>query len=271
MNLFFAIALLAMGQPTKPDVALIDSSEEIRVLPVPRTPESGTVNLKVSSPENGQVLSDNPVWIQFRIESYPLGTSSQFERADEIPTTNLGQTIHLIVDNHPYIAINEPAIDPFNEEGFYYDTAYKIELPFNLKEGMHTIRMFPARSFGESLKGENCFFAFPFYVGQKKSEPNLELNRPYLTYNEPSEQMAWTVGRPVFLDFFIRNCELSRDGYKVRLTIDKKISRLLTSWQPYYIYGLKEGKHQIRLELLDPHGSVIPGIYNNVERSIEVH
>lgn len=267
MNVLFAIALLAMGHPTKPDTALIDQSDEIRVLPVPRTPESNTVVLAVSTPEKGQTLVANPVWIQFRIDGYALGASSQFERADEVPISNLGQTIHVIIDNNPYIAVNEPAIDPFNEEGFYYDTSYKIELPYDLKEGMHTLRMFPARSFGESLKGENSFFAIPFYLGRKTYQADLDLNRPYLTYNEPSDQMPWTDQQPVFLDFCIRNCELTRDGYKVRLTIDQKISRLLTSWQPYYIYGLKRGKHSIRLELLDPKGALVPGIYNDVERS----
>jgi hypothetical protein len=71
------------------------------------------------------------------------------------------------------------------------------------------------------------------------------------------------------LDFLISNCELTPDGYKVRLTIDGNVHRTLTSWQPYYIYGLSKGKHTIRLELLNKEEKV-PGSFNDVTRTIYV-
>jgi hypothetical protein len=91
-----------------------------------------------------------------------------------------------------------------------------------------------------------------------------------LTYNEPSDNMPLTEGQPILLDFFISNCELTKDGYKVRLSIDGKGTRTLTSWQPYYIYGLKRGRHKVKLELLDPDDKVVPGTFNRVERTINV-
>ena len=59
--------------------------------------------------------------------------------------------------------------------------------------------------------------------------------------------MDLTESQPVLLDFFISNCELTSDGYKVRLIVDGDAIRTLTSWQPYYIYGLKKGP--IRFDL----------------------
>jgi hypothetical protein len=71
----------------------------------------------------------------------------------------------------------------------------------------------------------------------------------------------------VLLDFYITNCQLSKDGYKVRLTIDGSDQRILTNWVPYYLYGLSKGKHRIKLELLDEKNKVVPGAYATVERT----
>lgn len=246
------------------------SSEEIRILPVARTPESGTVALRTALPSMGKVEKGNPIWVQFRIDGYALGAASQFPRADEVVQTKLGQTVHVIVDDLPYFAVNEPAIDPFSEQGWYYDTSYKFEIPYTLSEGVHTLRLFPARSFGESLKGENTFDVTYFYVKSKTGKIGTDLSKPYLTYNEPSDQLPLVEDKPVLLDFYLTNCELSADGYKVRVILDEKIERLLTSWQPYYIYGLKKGKHTIHLELLDGQGKRVPGSFNDVVRTITV-
>src|SRR3989344_4006522 len=240
-----------------------EGKETIQVLPVPRTPESKTVLLAIAFPESQEVVPKNPVWVQFRLDGYPLGAGSQFDRADEVVVSSMGQTVHVIVDNQPYFPVEQPAIDPFNEEGSYYDTSYKFRLLDSLSEGLHTIRMFPARSFGESLKGENTFYAVSFYVGEVKDRPVLDLHTPYLTYNEPGDQIPLSEGRPILLDFYLRHCELTPDGYKVRLTIDRKIKRNLTSWQPYYIYGLRKGRHTIRLELIDAKGKKVPGLFND--------
>ena len=256
--LFFAFALNG------------ENNDEIRVQPVSRTPEADTIAVVVSVPKSGTVLKGNRVWIQTRVDGFPLGTDSQFDRRDELVNTKMGQTLHVVVDNEPYFPINEPALDPFNEEGYYYDTNYKFQIPQKLEDGEHTVRVFPARSFGESLKGERTFFVTTFYVNSKSEPKKYDLSKPYLTYNEPSDRIAFVENKPVLLDFYISNCELSSDGYKVRLTIDGKVIRNLTSWQPYYIYGLKKGRHTVLLELLDPTDKLVKGPFSKAERTITV-
>lgn len=270
MILFAAATFLAMASPIQSNLAQMEPSGQIRVMPVPRTPESNTVMLAISSPKNGEVKVRNPVWVQFRLDGYPLGAGSQFDRENEIGVSKMGQTVHVIIDDNPYFPVDEPAIDPFNEDGYFYDTRYKFEIPYTLKHGVHTIRMFPARSYGESLKGDNTFQFAYFYVGNRDDGPNFDENQPFLTYNEPSDQIPLTEDRPVLLDFYLRNCELSNDGYKVILTVDGKSKRTLTAWQPYYIYGLKKGKHTIHLQLVNARGQVVKGPFNDVERTIQV-
>lgn len=267
----FVSALLGMSMPAVQSLAGKPGEEQIRVLPVARTPEPFTVSLAIAVPKDGQSVEKNPVWVQFRIDGYSLGSASSFDREDEIAVSKMGQTVHLVVDNRPYFAVNEPAIDPFSEDGFYYDMSYKFELPFRLDSGMHTIRAFPARSFGESLKGEKTFYAMTFYLGSDEENSSVDLSKPYITYNEPSDQLYLTKDKPVLLDFYVTNTELSADGYKVLLTIDGREKRTLTSWQPYYIYGLKKGKHTVRLELVNPQGAVVSGPFNVAERTITVH
>ena len=263
MNVLIASLMLAVA------VAKVPETNLVTVRGVSRTPEPDTALLVIAIPKGGEVLG-TPVWVQFRIDGYSLGTSSQFERASEIAGTEMGQTVHVVIDNHPYFPVNAEPIAPFEEGGFYYQMSYKFEIPFRLKEGMHTIRMFPARSFGESLKGERTFAAMNFFVDSRKENPNIDLSQPYLTYNEPSAQMDYVEGKPILLDFYLTNVELSPDGYKVRLTIDGKVNRMLTSWQPFYLSGLKAGSHKIRLELLDGQNKLVPGFFNDVTQSITV-
>lgn len=272
MSFFLCAAILAsLAQPVQANKSISEKKEEVRVLAVARTPESNTTLIKIAQPEVGYVTKGNPVWIQVRVDGFSLGTDSPFERADEIASSKMGQTVHVVIDNFPYFAINEPAINPFNEEGYFYNTAYKFEVPFSLKEGVHTLAVFPARSFGESLKGEGNFQSSYFYVGSKKGTPVIDLSKPYLIYNEPSDNFYLTTDQPVLLDFYLNNCELTPDGYKVQLMIDGKIHRTLTSWQPYYIYGLTRGKHTIRLQLINEKDKKSSAPAMDVERTIEVH
>ena len=107
---------------------------------------------------------------------------------------------------------------------------------------------------------------------KEKENPNIDLSQPYLTYNAPQGEYPYNSKRPqpILLDFYITNCELSKDGYKVRLTIDNDVKRNLISWQPYYIYGLAPGTHKIRLELLDPQNSKVSGQFNDVQRTFTI-
>ncbi len=244
--------------------------KEVRVVPVDPTPEPEHVTTKILFPQNGEIKSSQPIKGQIRVDGYSLGTDSDFLRKKEIYNDNEGQAFHIFIDNQPYFAVNEALLNALDDVEEYFDQTAEFEIPFKVQPGMHVIRVFPVRSFNESLKDDGCFAASIFYYKKKVDNPQIDLSLPYLTYNEPQGEYAYNDGEPILLDFYITNCRLSRDGYKVRLTIDGAIQRTLTAWQPYYLYGLKKGVHKIRLELLDQTNKPVSGLFNDVQRTIVI-
>lgn len=261
--LLWGLCLGAQLTEPKPNV------EEVRVVPVPRTPEGDNVQVYLMFPKSEEVKMDQPIRATMRTEGLYFGVDSDFPRAKEIYNDPQGQSLHFIIDEDPYISINEAFIDALDNNEIYSDQKFDFDLP-KLKPGMHVIRAFPVRSYNESYKGDNCFLSRVFYVKSKTPADEVDLSVPFLTYNEPQGDYDYSPTEPVLLDFYISNCQLSPDGYKVRFSVDGKVVRIITQWTPFYIYGLKKGSHKIRLELLDPANKPLAGLFNNVEKTIKL-
>jgi hypothetical protein len=270
MKLLTTIVCMSLGFSSTAFGATIEGNGqgEVRVIPMKATPEPDEVEVRIAFPEKGEVKTENPVTAQLRLEAYPLGFASDFPRAREIRDNDEGQAVHIILDGKKHFDINEAIDDVTENQEIDFDQILETTIPYNLTPGIHILRAFPVRSFGESLKGPSCFDAIYFYFGKAESKPSIDLSKPYLTYNSPEGE--YKSGQPILLDFYLTNTQLSQDGYKVRLIIDGSDKRILTQWVPYYIYGLKKGSHTIKLELLDPKGSVVPPLFDDLHQTINV-
>ena len=253
-------------------MSILYGVQDVYVVPIEPTPEANTIVTKIIFPRPYENKRKTPINVQLRIEGFPLGVMTQNDRAREIYNDPEGQAIHVIIDNKPYLIYNQSFEDSFDENREYYDKILSFHIPFTISAGQHVIRSFPARSYGESLKGSGPFAAEIFYYqDRKKSDSmNIDLQKPYLTYNEPQGRFPQSKSNPILLDFLLSNCDLSSDGYKVRLTVDKKVIQTLTDYVPYYLYGLSPGKHTVKLELLDNKDKLVPGFFNVTEREIEI-
>jgi hypothetical protein len=240
----------------------------LQIVAVKPTSEPEEVELRIVYPSNEEMKTSQPIRFEARIDGYPVGTDSQFDRAKELRVDKNGQSVHIIIDDKDYFEAYEALFDALDDHDLYFDQKIDFTPPFSITEGKHYVRIFPARTYGESLKGSGCFDAQVFYYKTKEDKLNVDLNGPYLTYNEP--QGTFEKGKPILLDFIVTNCVLSKDGYKIRLSIDGQGQRVLTSWTPYYIYNLKAGSHKIKLELLSPNNTVVKGSFNTVEKTITV-
>lgn len=243
---------------------------DIRVVPIQPTPAPDNVETLIIFPKNEQTVSSNPK-VKLRLTGYPLGLNSDFDRNEMIYNNPRGQALRIFIDDKPFIAIYKSFTDSFTEDNLYFDKQLNTTIPYHLSGGMHLIRAFPVRSFGECVRGTKAFDEQIFYVGNRSNRLDFNLNSPFLTYNEPTEEHSYKDENPILLDFYLSNVRLSRDGYKVRLTIDGKIKRLLIKWVPFYIYGLKKGSHTIRLQLLNEQNKVVSGSFNDVQKSIRVY
>jgi len=246
----------------------IIAKQAIQVVSVEPSEQPEHVKVTIVLPEEGKILQ-NPVWIQTRVRGFSLGSISLLPRRNEIATSSQVQSLHVVVDNMPYFVFDGLSIDPLDENYDYDEAYYKFKIPFYLSEGLHVIRVFPARSFGEALNRKDNFVSSYFYINKKSGSVSF-LKDPFITYNEPTGVIKGKGSKPVLLDFFVHNCELSGDGYKIELNIDGFFSKKLIKEAPYYIYGLRKGSHKIKLSLLDKNSDYVKGPFNEVIRTINI-
>ncbi|MCH9613588.1 MAG: hypothetical protein SP1CHLAM54_05930 [Chlamydiia bacterium] len=242
----------------------------VRVVPLERIPESNTIQMRIMYPEDGELEHKQPVKVQLRIRGFPLGVISQFPRKDDFRGDPKGQTIHLFIDNDPYVALDENYEYTYIENRTFYERILTYEIPAKLKRGEHVVRALPARSFGESSKDPDALDANIFYLSDKKRKwkLNYDPSAPNLTYNEPQGTFDGRQG--ILVDFYLSNCELSKTGYKVLLYLDGDLLETITEYTPYAMYGLSKGLHKVTLELVDKRGDFVEGPFNKTTRDIVV-
>jgi hypothetical protein len=196
------------------------------------------VSLEITSPKEGEVLeSGDKVETTYSVTNYRTGKE-------------IGQHIHVIVDNEPYIA------------------HYEADEPLMLKDlepGTHTLRVFPARHYHLSLKKGDVFKTRTFHVKEKTEDFKFDASKPFITYSRPKGSYDTEAAKELLLDFYVSNIELGDDA-KVVYGVDGK-ETTLTEWKP----ALEPGEHEITLKLVDGEGNVIEnGGYNNTTRMITV-
>jgi hypothetical protein len=243
----------------KADETAVDTTQHIQVIAAPHF-DYPDAKLVIVSPREGQILKNaaDSVLVVMQVSGETLGIPTGADSTMGIAYSKQGQHVHIIVDDKPYMAY------------------YKNGQPFNvgvLAPGMHTIRAFPSFSWHESIKSPNAFSTRTFYVGSSATDnmtPPNDLNGPLLTYSRPKGTYTGGEDAKVLLDFFVSKATLAPDGYKVKLWVDTTAMADITHWQPYYIEGLGNGKHTIKLELVDAKGSVVPGPYNSPSGEITI-
>ena len=200
------------------------------------------------------------------------------------PATGKGNHIHVILDNQPYEA--------------YYEMGQPFELR-NVVAGKHTLRVFPSRPWHESYKNAGAFQMVKFTVkgggdaskptttnsGQTMAPPregkdfpastagDVNPSKPLLTYSRPKGEYKGADADPIMIDFWLSGAKLKGDGgeYRVRYIVDDDDPKFIDKWEPIWLAGWINGKHTVRLELLDKGGKPVEnGGYNTTSREISV-
>lgn len=245
--------------------------------------DAAAPTLKVVSPANGSVVNSSTVRVKLDLGGDLKGYATGMN-----PETKMGNHIHVILDNQPYEA--------------YYNLNQEFELR-NVADGEHTLRFFPSRPWHESYKNDGAFQIVRFTVkggGADTSKPattgtnqpmsspaatpegkemaqstagQIDAAKPLLTYSRPKGEYKGADADPIMIDFWLSNARLAGDGgeYRVRLSIDGKEVKMIDKWQPVWLSGWTNGKHTVKLELVDKSGNVVDnGGYNSTSRDITV-
>src|SRR6267142_759941 len=227
--------------------------------------------LKIVSPAKDAVINGSTVEVKLNLSGDLKGYMPHKD-----PATGMGNHIHVILDNQPYEA--------------YYELGQPFELR-NVMAGKHTLRVFPSRPWHESYKNDGAFQMVSFAVkgggdaakptttntGQTMANNNaspapttpregkdmvpssggeVDATKPLLTYSRPKGEYKGADADPIMIDFWLANAKLKGDGgeYRVRYIIDNDDPKYIEKWEPIWLAGWTNGKHTVRLELLDKDG-----------------
>lgn len=256
----------------EPGEPIILEQEGIKLTEVMNLPFFKGASLKITNPTSAEPQQVGMVDFNFEVKNYILGDNTRDADSRTYMNSIDGQHIHFILDNGPYKAL--------------YSPEYKSKMG----EGVHTILTFLSRSYHISVKQEGAFDLMLVQVGDNVKYDSIEfvnpdgnkeidvwarvgdsstllpdMSSPHLFFSRPKGEYYAGDKGVVILDFYLVNCDLSPDGYKVKVDISWA-SFILDKWAAYEMTGLPVGVNPIKLELLDKDGNVVPGPFNSVER-----
>lgn len=276
--------------PAALNLTVADTPQRIKDMMAERgEQDQAKPTLTFVEPKDGSTVNSSTVRVKLN-----LGGDLKGYQPGKNPATDMGNHIHIILDNQPYEA--------------YYNLGQPFELR-NVSDGEHTLRVFPSRPWHESYKNEGAFQMIRFTVknggadankpvttntGQQMSNVNSTANtaatpegkdmpdskagavdksKPLLTYSRPKGDYKGVEADPIMIDFWLTNAKLTGDGgeYRVRYTVDGGEPKFIDRWQPIWLSGWTSGKHSVKLELVDKDGNPVDnGGYNTTTREINV-
>ena len=232
MRKYYIIILSAL-------LAFSCDNNKIKISKVEGSPKYEDAALVLNELNSGSELE-----FSFDVKNYKLGAQTEHEFQYSLANSKKGQHIHLIINNNPYSA--------------HYTNKFKKKLdPDN-----GVILAFLSRSYHESVKNKNAYI-FTQYGDLEK----IDLDKQYLFYSRPKGTYTGQDTKKLLLDFYLVNTTISKNGNKVRATINDE-EFLIDEWSPYYIEGLPKGEVKIKLELINSSGELIDSPFNPSIRTV---
>ena len=214
------------------------------------------------------------------------------------PATGKGNHIHVILDNQPYEAYYDLG-QPFElrnvvagkhtlrvfpsrpwHESYKGAGAFQM-VGFTVKGGGDASKPTTTNS-GQTMSNNNSGAnnnTSPSPASREgKDFPastagDVNPSKPLLTYSRPKGEYKGADADPIMIDFWLTGAKLKGDGgeYRVRYIVDDDDPKFIDKWEPIWLSGWINGKHTVRLELLDKNGRPVEnGGYNTTSREINV-
>jgi len=215
---------------------------------VSASPEFPNAALAISSVKAEKVGKDSAkVSFAFDVKNYELKMQTPDKDNKGCNNSKDGQHIHFILDNKPYKALYEPKND--------------VTLPNNTE---HYLMAFLSRSYHESIKSKGAAVVYHFKIDEKGNLKKLDDPKtPMLFYSRPKGDYIGKDTANLLLDFYVWNCNLSPDSFKVKAEItnetnpSQSLTTTIDKWESHFIQNLGTGKSKVTLTLMDKEGKAI--------------
>ncbi len=233
----------------------------IALEPVGKSPEFKDAEIKLATINTQKLIKDSvSVTFDFLVKNYELKAQTSDTGSKMCNNSAQGQHIHFILDNQPYKALYEP----------------KNEITVH-KKSEHYLMAFLSRSYHESIKEKGAALLYHFKINdQDKLEGMDEPKNPMIFYSRPKGDYIGKDTANVLLDFYLWNCSLSADGYKVKARITNNdipghdTTFTITEWKPHFIKNLGTGKCHVVLTLVDKDGKNVQGDNTTASRNFKL-
>jgi len=258
--------------------------------------------LKIAMPAKNASLDGSTVEVKLELSGDLKGYMPHKD-----PATGKGNHIHVILDNQPYEAyyeLNQPfelrnvtegkhtlrvfASRPWHESYKNDGNLQMVEFtvkgggdaskPTTTKDGqtMASPTKSPAAKAEPTKSATATASSTPAREGKDYAPSkggDVDPTKPLLTYSRPKGEYKGEDADPIMIDFWLSNAKLQGDGgqFRVRYSIDGGDPKFLDKWEPIWLSGWINGKHTVKLELVDKDGNPVDnGGYNSTTRDINV-
>jgi hypothetical protein len=241
------VILVLVSLTPGPDKPLFEKNG-LKIFEVKDSPDFPEAELTLTSPQNNATLPAGTDTFKFEVKNYQLGAQTPDASQKMCANSAKGQHIHFIMDDAPYVA------------------SYNPWVAADMKPGHHVLLAFLSRSYHESIKHKKAYILKEFNVGTA-AKSDFDAKAPHIFLSRPKgEYIGEQETNRVMLDFYLVNCDLSANGYKVKATINGT-EFTFNKWGPYMIEGLPMGESKVKLELIDKSGAAVKSPFNGMERS----
>lgn len=262
--------------------------------------------LRILSPAKNGTINGSIVEVKLELSGDLKGYKPHKD-----PATGKGNHIHVILDNQPYEAYYEldqpfelrnvtegkhtlrvfasrPWHESYKNEGSFQMASFTVKgggdasKPTTTKDGQvmsdnkSKAKSAPTPAPGVAANANASATPAPPREGKdvaRSSAGDVDPAKPLLTYSRPKGEYKAEDADPIMIDFWLSNAKLQGDGgeYRVRYSVDGGEAKFIDKWEPIWLSGWINGKHTVKLELVDKDGNLVEnGGYNSTTREITV-
>ncbi len=286
------------ASPAVQNLRIVERPQKIRDMMSARgEQDQAKPALKIVEPKPAATIASSTVKVKLNISGDLKGYKPMMDEA-----THTGNHIHMILDNQPYeayynldqafelrnVADGEHTLRVFPSrpwhESFKNDGAFQM-VKFTVKGGGADATKPAITNSGQAMSNSNAnakgnsnsnaaAVATPEGKGMQNSIAGpVDPTKPLLTYSRPKGEYKGPDADAIMIDFWLSNATLTGDGgeHRVRYSVDGGEAKYIDKWESIWLSGWTNGKHSIKLELVDKSGNPVDnGSYNVTTRDFTV-